>query len=188
MEEMYFDSLAGWHTWLQENRHLSKGVWLVFYRKESGKPSLTYEEAIEEALCYGWIDSIIKKVDEESYLRKFTPRKDDSKWSDLNKKRVDKMIREKRMTSAGMAMVEIAKQNGIWDKPDQPRPQFVMHEEFQAALDHHPGAKEFFNTLNKADRQQYIYWVASAKREETRQKRIKESLELLQKGQRLGLK
>lgn len=188
MEQLYVESLTDWRTWLQEHRESSSGVWLVFYRKESGKPSLTYEDAIEEALCHGWIDSIIKKVDEECYLRKFTPRKDDSKWSDLNKKRVDKMIREKRMTSAGMAMVEIAKQNGIWDKPDQPRPQFVMHEEFQAALDHHPAAKEFFNTLNKADRQQYIYWVASAKREETRQKRIKESLELLQKGQRLGLK
>jgi uncharacterized protein YdeI (YjbR/CyaY-like superfamily) len=188
MEQLYVRTLSEWTSWLEEHRETSSGVWLVFYRKDSGKPSLTYEEAIEEALSHGWIDSIIKKVDEECYLRKFTPRKDDSKWSDLNKKRVDKMIREKRMTSAGMAKVEIAKQNGVWDKPEEPRPQFEMHNEFQAALGRNPGALEFFDSLNKADRQQYIYWVASAKREETRQKRIKASLELLQKGQKLGLK
>ncbi len=188
MEQLYVKTLTEWKSWLEEHRESSPGIWLVFYKKESGKPSLTYEDAIEEALCHGWIDSIIKKIDDESYLRKFTPRKDDSNWSDLNKKRVEKMIREKRMTSAGMAKVAIAKQTGIWDEPDQPRPQFVMHEEFQAALDQHPKAREFFNSLNKADRQQYIYWVASAKREETRQKRIKESLELLKKGHRLGLK
>lgn len=188
MEQLYAKSLTEWRAWLQENRDSSQGVWLVFYKKESGKPTMTYEEAIEEALCHGWIDSIIKKVDEECYLRKFTPRKDDSKWSALNKKRVEKMTREKRMTSAGMAKVEIAKQNGVWDKPEEPRHQFEMHEDFQTALDRNPGALEFFDSLNKADRQQYIYWVASAKREETRQKRIKASLELLQKRQKLGLK
>jgi uncharacterized protein YdeI (YjbR/CyaY-like superfamily) len=96
--------------------------------------------------------------------------------------------RENRMTEYGLAKVENAKQNGIWDKPDQPRPQFVMHDKFQEALDQHLKALEFFNSLNKADRNQYIYWVASAKREETRQKRIKESLELLVKEQKLGLK
>lgn len=188
MQQLYVKSLSEWRTWLQENRETSPGVWLVFYKKESGKPSMTYEDAIEEALCHGWIDSIIKKVDEECYLRKFTQRKDDSNWSDLNKKRVEKLILANRMTDYGLTKVEIAKKTGIWNKPDQPRPQFEMHEEFQTALDHHPEAKENFNSLNKADRQQYIYWVASAKREETREKRIKESLELLQKGQKLGLK
>ena len=188
MEHLYVKTRTEWKSWLEENRDSSPGVWLVFYKKESGQPSLTYEDAIEEALCHGWIDSIIKKIDDESYLRKFTPRKDDSKWSDLNKKRVEKMIRQNRMTSAGMAKVTIAKQTGIWDQPEQPRPQFVMHEEFQAALDQNPKALEFFNSLNKADRQQYIYWVASAKREETRQNRIKESLELLEKNQKLGLR
>lgn len=188
MEQLYVKTLTEWKSWLEENHDSSSGVWLVFYKKESGKPSLTYEEAIEEALCYGWIDSIIKKVDEECFLRKFTPRNDDSKWSDLNKKRVEKLIHENRMTEYGLAKVEIAKQNGVWDEPEQSRPQFVMHDEFQAALDRHPRALEFFSSLNKADRQQYIYWVASAKRDETRQKRIKESLELLQQGQKLGLK
>lgn len=188
MQHLYFEYLAEWCTWLQENHNKSTGIWLVFYKKESGKPTLNYEESVEEALCYGWIDSVIKKIDEQSYVRKFTPRKDGSNWSDLNKKRVEKLIREGRMTEIGMAKIEIAKQNGEWEKPDQPRPQFVMREEFQAALEQHPKARQFFNSLNKADRQQYIYWVASAKREDTRRKRIKESLELLLFKQKLGLK
>jgi uncharacterized protein YdeI (YjbR/CyaY-like superfamily) len=188
MEHLYFETATDWRAWLQQNHDKSSGIWLVFYKKGSGKTSLAYEESVEEALCYGWIDSVIKKIDEQSYVRKFTPRKDGSNWSDLNKKRVEKLIRDGRMTEIGMAKIEIAKQNGEWEKPDQPRPQFVLHEEFQAALEQHPKAKQFFNSLNKADRQQYIYWVASAKREETREKRIKESLELLLNEQKLGLK
>jgi len=188
MEELYVGSLFEWRSWLQKNRDSSQGVWLVFFKKESGKPSLTYEETVEEALCHGWIDSIIKKIDDESYMRKFTPRKDDSKWSDSNKKRVEKMIQENRMTDYGMAKVEFAKKKGTWDKSQEPRPQFVMHKDFQSALDRHPRAQGFFNSLNKADRQQYIYWVVCAKREETREKRINESIELLLNGQKLGLK
>jgi len=188
MEELCFEYLEGWHAWLQENHHLSKGVWLVFYKKESGKPTMTYEESVEEALCYGWVDSIIRKIDEESHVRKFTPRKDGSKWSDLNKKRVGKLIREERMTAAGMAKIEIAKQNGQWDKPDQPRIQFEMPAEFQAALDQNSIAQEVFNTLIKTDQKQYITWIATAKRPETREKRIKEAIELLEKGQKLGLR
>ena len=187
MEQLYVENLAAWRSWLQVNHDSTQGIWLVYYKKESGKPSLSYEESVEEAVCHGWIDSIIKKIDDESYMRKFTPRKDDSKWSDSNKKRVTKMIRENRMTEYGMAKVEIAKKNGIWDKPET-RPHFVMHEDFQAELDRNPKVLEFFNTLNKADKQQFIYWVASAKREGTREKRIKESLDLLRKGQKLGLK
>jgi len=146
------------------------------------------EESIEEALCFGWIDSIIRKIDEQSHARKFTPRNDDSKWSDVNKKRVEKLTLEKRMTSAGRAKIEIAKQNGQWDKPDQPRIQFEMPAEFQAALEQHPNAKKFFNTLTKTDRKQYITWITTAKRPETREKRIIESIELLEKGQKLGLR
>lgn len=188
MEELYFDTLAIWHAWLQENHHLSKGVWLVFYKKQSEKPSMTYEETVEEALCFGWIDSIIRKIDEESHVRKFTPRNDDSKWSDLNKKRVTKLIQENRMMPAGMAKIEIAKQNGQWDQTDQPRIQFEMPAEFQAALEQHLKAQEFFNTLTKTDQKQYNTWIATAKRPETRENRITESIELLEMGQKLGLR
>jgi len=188
MEQLYVENIAAWKSWLEEHHDSSNGVWLVFYKKESGKPSLTYEETVEEALCHGWIDSIIKKIDDESYLRKFTPRKDDSKWSTLNKKRVEKMIREKRMTPSGLGKVEYAKRNGIWDKPEDPRLEYVMHEDFQSALDRNPQALEYFNNLNKLYRRQFVYWVATAKRDETRKRRIKESIELLEKKQRLGIK
>jgi uncharacterized protein YdeI (YjbR/CyaY-like superfamily) len=188
MEELYFESLSGWHAWLQVNHNSSKGIWLVFFKKESGKSSLQYEESVEEALCFGWIDSVIRKIDEESYVRKFTPRNDASKWSELNKKRVEKLIHEKRMTDAGMVKIMIAKQNGNWDTPDKPRIQFEMPTEFQKGLESNQKAQKFFNTLTKTDKNQFITWIATAKRPETREKRIKEAIELLEKGQKLGLR
>jgi uncharacterized protein YdeI (YjbR/CyaY-like superfamily) len=188
MEQLFVASLSEWKIWLQEHSDSSQGVWLVFYKKQNGKSSMTYEEAVEEALCFGWIDSIIRKIDEESYVRKFSPRKDDSKWSALNKKRVEKLTREKRMTDAGLAKVEIAKQNGQWDQPDQPRIQFEMPTEFQKGLESNQKAQKFFNTLTKTDKNQFITWIATAKRPETREKRIKEAIELLEKGQKLGLR
>ncbi len=188
MEQLYVESLPAWKSWLEEHRETSPGVWLIFYKKESGVATLTYEDAIEEALCHGWIDSIIKKRDEVSHLRKFTPRKDDSNWSDLNKSRVEKMIREQRMTAYGAAKIETAKQNGRWNQTNAPRIQFEMPDEFQLALDNNPTARQFFDSLTKTDRKQFIIWIASAKRPETREKRIRESLELLEKGQKLGLR
>jgi len=188
MEQLYFKTASDLRTWLQENHDTSAGIWLVFFKKESGKPSLSYEESVEEALCYGWIDSVIKKIDEQSYVRKFSPRKDGSNWSDLNKKRVEILINKGRMTEIGMAKIEIAKQNGEWDKPDSPRRQFEMPEEFKKALDTNQSANDFFNTLTKTEKKQFITWIASGKRAETREKRIQESIQLLDKHQKLGLR
>ncbi len=188
MEEIYCESLSVWRDWLEKNHACSKGIWLVFYKKESGKPTLDYEESVEEALCFGWIDSIIKKIDEVSYVRKFTPRNDRSPWSQTNKKRVEKLIREMRMTAAGWAKVQIAQQNGEWDKPPQPRIQFEMPEELQEALIQNSHAQKFFASLTRTDQKQFITWIAVAKRPETRQKRVHEVVELLEKGQKLGLK
>ena len=185
---IFFETSSDWRKWLQDNHDKSPGIWLVFYKKESGKTSLTYEESVEEALCYGWIDSVIKKIDEKSYMRKFTPRKDGSNWSDLNKKRVEKLIKEGRMTEIGMAKIEIAKQNGEWDKPDSPRRQFEMTEEFKIALEKNKIAREFFNKLTKTEKKQFITWIATAKRPETREKRIQESIQLLENHQKLGLR
>ncbi len=143
---------------------------------------------MEEALCFGWIDSVIKKIDDERYMRKFSPRKDGSNWSDLNKKRVEKLIKERRMTEIGLAKIEIAKQNGEWEKPDEPRIQFEMHEEFKAALDNNQKASDFFNTLTKTEKKQFITWVATAKSPETQEKCIQESVRLLENHQKLGLR
>jgi uncharacterized protein YdeI (YjbR/CyaY-like superfamily) len=188
LENIYFQNTQGWRKWLELNHHKSAGVWLVFYKKESGKPTLDYGEAVEEALCFGWIDSIIKNVDEQQYLRKFTPRKPESKWSELNKKRVRKMIELGRMTKAGAAKIEAAKKSGWWDKPDRPQISIRMLEEFRLALEEQKTAKTFFDQLAPTYQKQYILWIQMAKRAETRERRIKEAIDLLTKGEKLGLK
>ncbi|MEJ2536303.1 MAG: YdeI/OmpD-associated family protein [Calditrichia bacterium] len=176
MEYIYFQNPQGWRKWLELNK------------KESGKPTLDYGEAVEEALCFGWIDSIIKNVDEQQYLRKFTPRKSESKWSELNKKRVRKMIELGRMTKAGAAKIEAAKKSGWWDKPDRPEISIKMPEDFRLALEEQKTAKTFFDQLAPTYQKQYILWIQMAKRAETRERRIKEAIDLLTKGEKLGLK
>ncbi len=147
MEELDFKITAEWRNWLAGNHNKSSGIWLVFYKKETGKPTLIYEQAIEEALCYGWVDSIIRKIDEQKYARKFTPRKNNSNWSESNKKRVARLINQSRMTKPGLHKVAIAKQNGMWEKPDRPQISFELPEEFKSALDKNHKAKQNFTAL-----------------------------------------
>ena len=116
MDLNYSKTPAEWREWLQNNHDRSTGVWLVFHKKGSGLPSIDYEDAVIEALCFGWIDSIIKKIDEEQYARKFTPRNDNSIWSASNKVRIEKLINSGRMTEIGLAKIEAAKKNGQWEK------------------------------------------------------------------------
>ena len=188
MKQLYLKTADEWREWLQNNHDKTTEVWLVFFKKNTGKPSMEYEAAVEEALCFGWIDSIIKKIDDEKYVRKFTPRRDNSKWSELNKKRVERLIQDDRMTEIGLAKIEIAKSTGQWDKPDRPTTQFDMPKEFQAALDQNRKARQNFDQLAPTYQKQYIGWIAVAKRQETKEKRIKEALELLEKGRKLGLR
>ena len=112
MTTLEINKRTEWRKWLSLNHDKSNGVWLTFYKIDSGKPSLDYEAAVEEALCFGWIDSIIKKIDDKKYVRKFTPRNETSKWSALNKKRAEKMILNKRMTKHGMLLITAAKESG----------------------------------------------------------------------------
>ena len=180
---------AEWRAWLAASHDKETEVWLIFYKKETGKATIGYEASVEEALCYGWVDSIIKKIDETKYARKFTPRKDDSKWSPSNKKRVEKLIREKLMTEYGLQKVEAAKQSGQWDAPDQrPKLTFELSAEFAEALSKNKKARETFENLSPSHQKQYLGWIEIAKRSETRKKRIKESIELLAAGKKLGLK
>jgi len=188
MKQLYVTDRDKWHEWLSENHAAKAGVWLVFYKKETSRPTIAYEAAVEEAICFGWIDSIIKKMDAERYARKFTPRSDKSKWSPLNKKRANKMIRQGRMTEVGLAKIKTAKKTGLWDK--DPRP-LIPHEvppEFAKALARNKKAKENFDKLAPSYRKHYIGWITVAKRPETKKRRIEESISLLEKGQKLGLK
>jgi len=149
MEEKYFKSAHEWRSWLAENFEKSSGIWLIYYKKATAKPSMNYEESIEEALCYGWIDSIIRKIDNEKFAHKFTPRKNTSKWSESNKSRVKNLIEQKRMASPGLTKVSIAKENGMWDKPDRPNIPNEPPKEFEIALDQNKIAKGNFINLAK---------------------------------------
>ena len=189
MKKIYLKDKEEWRTWLKANHKKTKEVWLVFNKKETGLPSIPYEDAVEQALCFGWIDSIIKKVNQNQYARKFTPRREDSKWSPSNKKRVVKMIESGMMTSHGMSLVEAAKRIGTWDKPaKKPNINFKIHPKFTEALHDNPEAQKNFSNLAPTHQKQYITWIGVAKRPETRERRIKESIILLEQGKKLGLK
>ncbi len=188
MKQLYFKTREEWREWFSHNHDRQSGIWLLFYRKGSEKPVLNYEESVEEALCYGWIDSIIKNLDQERYARKFTPRQPDSTWSDLNKKRVQKMIEQGRMTRFGQSKIDAARQSGQWDKPDRPPVNLELPLELKKALEKNYKAKAFFERLAPSYQKNYIAWIRMARRPGTRERRTKESIALLEKGEKLGLK
>jgi uncharacterized protein YdeI (YjbR/CyaY-like superfamily) len=189
MKEIHVRSRSQWRRWLAENHDQEKkGIWLVFNKKETGRPSLGYEESVEEALCFGWIDSIIKRVNDDQYCRKFTPRKDSSRWSNTNKKRAEKLIKEGRMTGFGLAKIEAAKGSGSWGRDRRPVISMHIPQELSKAFARNRKAKDFFEGLAPTYRKHFIGWIVTAKRPETRAKRLKESLALLASGEKLGLK
>ena len=189
MKELYAKNRDEWRRWLATNHDKSVGVWLVFYKKRSSTLTLQYDEAVEEALCFGWIDSIIKKRDDDSYTRKVTRRKPNSHWSQLNKKRAEKLIRQGLMCESGLAKVTEAKESGVWEKSaDRPKISFEMSSEFKKALARSNRAKTFFAQLAPSYQKQFIGWINVAKRQKTKELRVDESIALLQQGKRLGLK
>ncbi len=188
MKSLYLKTLQEWRSWLQSNYDKETEVWLIFFKKDSGEPSLDYESAVEEALCFGWVDSIIKKIDESKFARKFTPRKDSSKWSAINKKRIEKLMTSGRMTPAGLSKIKAAQQRGKWNQNDRPAINFALSEDFIKALNQNRKAKEFFENLAPTYQKQFIGWINIAKRQETKEKRIRASILLLEKGEKLGLR
>ncbi|MFC2083610.1 YdeI family protein [Bacteroidota bacterium] len=188
MKRLHFKTSEGWRKWLVKNHNKESGIWMEFYKKKTGKKSIEYDFAVEEALCYGWIDSIIKRIDEEKYVIKFTPRKDNSNWSESNKKRVALLIKSKKMTEYGLEKIKAAKKNGQWDKSVWSSKLFQMPAEFKKALDKNKKALENFNKLAPSYQRHYIGWIVNAKREETKLKYVKESIALLEEGKKLGMK
>ncbi len=188
MKQLFLENPDDWRHWLSLNHDKEKEIWLIFYKKKSGKPTIKYELAVEEALCFGWIDSIIEKIDEQRYVRKFTPRKNNSNWSESNKKRVADLIMSNRMTAIGKAKVDIAKRNGKWNQETGQVISYEIPPEFQAALDHNFNAKKNFKQLSKSNQEQFIGWIMVARRHITREKRIMESIRLLEKNKKFGIK
>lgn len=188
MKQLYITNRDIWREWLSRHHATETELWLIFYKNKTGKPTISYEDAVEEALCFGWIDSIIKKIDTTKYARKFTPRKDKSNWSALNKKRANKMVKEARMTDSGLAKIRIAKKIGLWNQGARPQISLDLPPEFAKALSQNKMAQVNFNKLSPSHRKHYVGWIAVAKREETKRRRIKEAILLLEKGEKLGLK
>ncbi len=187
-DQLYVTNGVAWRQWLRQHHRDSSVIWLVFKKKNSGAPSINYETAVEEALCFGWIDSIIKNLDEASYARKFTPRKPTSKWSPSNKARVERLIAAGRMTASGQRLVDEARTSGRWDESAGPDIPPGIPPELADALAGNARASKNFAGLAPSYRRQYIGWVAVAKRPATRHKRVAESIALLERGEKLGMK
>jgi len=187
-DQRHFEGRDEWRMWLAENHATAKEIWLVFHKKHTCKAGLTYVEALEEALCFGWIDGILKRIDDEKHVIRFSPRRKNSIWSQQNKKRVRRLIREGRMTEAGLARVKEAKANGQWDKATLREDTTLVSPELMEALVKNEQARLNFEKLAPCYRKQFIYWISSAKRDSTREKRVVETVHLLSQNKRLGMK
>lgn len=169
----YPTSIAAWREWLEENHLKQQSVWIVFYKKQTGIPSITWSEAVDVALCFGWIDSKKIKIDEQHSHQFFSKRKEKSTWSKINKNKVTELIRADLMTSAGYESVEIAKQNGSWTLLDEVE-ELIIPDDLRTAFLEYSDAAGFFDQLSKSTRKAMLQWLVLAKRPETRQKRIVE--------------
>ncbi len=176
IELFYPVSKAAWRAWLQENHESKQAVWLIYYKKKANKPSLSWSEAVDEALCFGWIDSTAKPIDEDTYKQFFTKRKPKSVWSKVNKEKIIRLSEEGLMKEAGLACIEIAKQNGSWTILDEVE-ELIIPDDLEAAFSSQEGSKDFFMSLSKSVRKMMLSWLVLAKRAATRQQRINEIVE-----------
>lgn len=173
--------LADWRRWLKKHHAHASGVWLIFYRAGSGKRILTYSEAVDEALCWGWIDSKVQPIDEERFRQVFTPRKAGSGWSALNKRKIEAMEAQGRMQAAGRARIDAAIADGTWTLLDAVEAQ-EMPVELQGALAAVPTALGYYESLTPGRKKTLLRWLNEAKREETRNIRISRIVEALGEG------
>ncbi|MCX6319553.1 MAG: YdeI/OmpD-associated family protein [Bacteroidetes bacterium] len=180
-----------WRQWLQKNHVTAAGVWLVYHKKETGKPRVSYDEAVEEALCFGWIDSLPRKLEDGKAALKFTPRKPKSVWSKLNKTRIAQLIEKELMTPAGLEKIEQAKKNGSWDTltpSDNLAATNTLPPDLQKALMRNKKAHAHFTAFSMSIRKQFLSWIDSAKRPETRTARIEMTVQMADANKKPGLK
>lgn len=186
MKTLRAKSIDQWREWLDAHHASEAGIWLVFYKKHTGIASIVYTDALDEALCVGWVDSLVKRLDDRRYALKFTPRRADSRWSETNRRRYAALAADGRLKPAGINRPPTDRRYG----PRPPRrpmpPQLPAY--IQAALKEHATARRTFDALSPSHRRRYIAWIESAKREETKLRRTKEAIRLLARGKALGLK
>jgi len=186
-QQLLVRARAEWRAWLDKNHDTAKEIWLLRYRKHTGKATLPYDDAVEEALCFGWIDGIIKRIDDEKYVIRFSPRRRNSVWSDPNRKRVRRMITQKRMTPAGMRCVAEAKDNGRWAELPSPHVELKIPSDLAEALALNQQAQVNFANLAPSYKRHFIGWIENAKRQETRQKRIVKTVIMTAENQKPGM-
>ncbi len=179
-----FESATAWDAWIAKNHSRSQGVWLQIFKKNSGKRTVTYDEALDGALCYGWIDGQKKSSDKESFLQKFTPRRPKSVWSKRNQEHVARLIKAKRMKPAGLKAIEAAKKDGRWERAYDSPKNMIVPKDFLKELSKNRKAKEFFGTLNKANLYAIAWRLQTAKKPDTREKRKQAILAMLAKGEK----
>jgi uncharacterized protein YdeI (YjbR/CyaY-like superfamily) len=190
-EQFYPKDRKAWRNWLSKNFDKSPGIWLVFYKTGGSKPRLPYADMVEEALCFGWIDSLPRKLDAERSMLAFTPRKPKSVWSDLNKERVARLIGNKLMAAPGLEKIEIAKKNGSWDTLTASNNAANSNELPDDLLKLFKGKSEAlanFKNFSPSIRKQFMYWLDSAKTDETRRKRLQQTVLMSEANTKPGAK
>lgn len=176
LETIYASDRIVWRKWLEKNHNVSQGVWLIYYKVKSGKPSIRYSEAVKEALCFGWIDSKVKSLDEERYKQIFTPRKPKSVWSKLNKQYIEELIQQNLIMKAGLQKIETAKKDGSWQALDAIEA-LVMPADLREALTANEIANQHFESFSNTVKKNILFWIQNAKRSETRLKRINQTVD-----------
>ncbi len=179
-QELHFKNRKTWRRWLHKNHNTSKGIYVILYKVASPNHNMRWEEAVQEALCYGWIDSTVKNIDHEKRKQLFTPRKPKSVWSKLNKKHIKELIANSLMQESGLKKIEQAKIDGSWITLDDVE-NLVIPENLQKAFDKNPKAFQNYMAFSKTYKKGYLYWLNQAKREETKAKRIVEIITFCEK-------
>lgn len=175
-----------WRAWLEQNHATEKEVWLLLYKKHLARPGVSLESAVEEALCFGWIDGRLRRIDDEKHILRFSPRRRGSIWSESNKRRAERMMEQGRMTEAGLARVREARENGEWDRAALREDASVIPPDLHEALRANRIMPSEFEKLAPSLRKQYIWWITSAKTDQTRQKRIAETVRLVEARKKPG--
>ncbi len=172
LDAIYFSSRDSWRKWLIDNHAESPGIWVGYYKQKTGKPTISVMEGVEEALCFGWINSTIHSIDEERYIQKYLPRKNDNIWSKVSKDAAERMIKAGKMTQSGFAKIEAAKKKGAWQTAYTSKQRLDIPEELQRALKRNPSANLNFANFANTYNNMYVGWVNDAKTEGTRKRRI----------------
>jgi len=173
IELFYPDSPESWRAWLEANHAVKQSVWVVYYKKNAGMPTINQSLAADQALCFGWIDSIARPLDDKSYMQFFSPRKPKSTWSKVNKQKVAVLLEAGLITKAGLESIAIAKQNGSWELLDQVE-ELILPDDLNLALEHQPEAMIFYSALSRSVKKAFLQWLVLARQAETRQNRITE--------------